>query len=85
MEKIKEDHLEKIQDQQKKLNEIIQQIGILESQKHGYLHELASVNKEVEDFKVELEKVYGPVNINVEDGTYSKIEDEEEVTPVAHV
>ena len=75
MEKISKDHLEKIQDQQKKLNEIIQQIGILESQKHGYLHELASVNKEVEDFKVKLEKEYGPVNINVEDGTYSKIED----------
>ena len=85
MEKISKDHLEKVQDQQKKLNEIVHQIGILESQKHGYLHELASVNKEVEDFKVELEKVYGPVNINVEDGTYSKIEDEEEVTPVAHV
>jgi len=86
MEKISKDHLEKVQDQQKKLNEIVHQIGILESQKHGYLHELASVNKEVEDFKVELEKVYGPVNINVEDGTYSKIEnEEEEVTPVAHV
>ena len=57
MKKINKDHLEKIQDQQKKLNEIIQQIGVLESQKHGLLHELAAVNKEVEDFKVELEGI----------------------------
>ena len=76
MKKINKDHLEKIQDQQKKLNEIIQQIGVLESQKHGLLHELAAVNKEVEDFKVELEKIYGSVNINVEDGVYTPIEKE---------
>tara|TARA_R100001591_G_scaffold14_3_gene55 strand:+ start:11079 stop:11315 length:237 start_codon:yes stop_codon:yes gene_type:complete len=78
MKKINKDHLEKIQDQQKKLNEIIQQIGVLESQKHGLLHELAAVNKEVEDFKVELEKIYGSVNINVEDGVYTPIEKEKE-------
>jgi hypothetical protein len=42
------------------------------------LHELAVINKDVEDFKLELEKTYGSVNINMEDGSYEDIEKEEE-------
>jgi hypothetical protein len=41
------------------------------------LHEVAGVNKEIEEFKVELEKEYGSVNINLETGEYSKIENDE--------
>ena len=65
MNKITTEELDKIKSQQDTLNKILNQIGVLESQKHGLLHELAAVNKEVEDFKVELEKIYGSVNINV--------------------
>ena len=78
MNKITTEELEKIQDQQGKLNKIINNIGVLETQKHGLLHELAVVNKEVEDFKLELEKTYGSININVEDGSYEPIEKKEE-------
>ena len=74
MNKITTEELDKIKSQQDTLNKILNQIGVLESQKHGLLHELAAVNKEVEDFKVELEKIYGSVNINVEDGVYTPIE-----------
>lgn len=72
--KIKEEELKIIQDQQKKLNDLLRDIGILESQKHGILHEIASVNKEVEEYKKVLEKEYGQVNINLQDGSYVKIE-----------
>jgi seryl-tRNA synthetase len=82
MNKINKEHLTKIQEQQRKLNELIQQIGILESQKHGLLHELASVNKEVEEFKVELEDAYGQININVEDGTFKELDKIEELENV---
>jgi len=41
------------------------------------LHELAITNAEVEDFKKELEKEYGKININLEDGSYTEIEAEE--------
>jgi hypothetical protein len=75
--KIKEEQLEKIQDQQAKINNILNEVGYLESRKHGLLHDLASINKDVEDFKVELEKEYGHININVEDGTYTDVEKEE--------
>ena len=72
--KIKEEELKTIQDQQTKLNELVHNIGLLESQKHGLLHDIAGVNKEIEDYKETLENEYGPVEINLEDGTYTKIE-----------
>ena len=72
--KIKEDELLLIQEQQKNLSELINNIGVLESQKHGLLHEIAGVNKEIEDYKEVLEAEYGAINISVEDGTYTEIE-----------
>jgi len=72
--KIKEEELKTIQEQQAKLNELVHNIGLLESQKHGLLHDIAGVNKEIEDYKETLENEYGPVEINLEDGTYTKIE-----------
>ena len=73
--KIKEEELKLIQEQQKKLNELVHNIGLLESQKHGLLHEIAGVNKEIEDYKEVLEAEYGAINIDLEDGTYTKIEE----------
>ena len=82
--KITEEQLKNIQDQQTELNSILHELGLLESQKHALLHKIADVNEDVEALKKELEKQYGAVNINVEDGTYTKIENEEEVA-VSHV
>lgn len=82
--KIKEDQLKKIQEQQAAVTKILNEVGYLEANKHGLLHELAGVNQDIEDFKGELEKEYGAININLEDGTYAVIEKEEEV-PVEHV
>ena len=82
--KIKEEQLKKIQEQQAAVTKILNEVGYLEANKHGLLHELAGVNQEIEDFKSELEKEYGAVNINLEDGTYTAIEKEEEVA-VGHV
>ena len=80
--KITEEQLSKIQGQQKELNGILHEVGVLEAQKHGLLHQFAGVNKEVEELKSELESEYGAININVEDGTYTEIEKEVE-EPVA--
>ena len=44
--KVKEKELKTIKDQQEKINSILHQLGYLESQKHGLLHELAGVNQE---------------------------------------
>ena len=76
--KIKKEELLLIQEQQKKLNELVNNIGLLESQKHGLLHEIAGVNKEVEDYKEILEAEYGAINIDLEDGTYTEIKEDVE-------
>ena len=79
MNKISKEHLETIQEQQTKLTQILNQVGYLEAQKHGLLHEFGEINKSVEDFKSVLEAEYGQININVETGEYTPIEQEEEV------
>ena len=75
--KIKEEQLKKIQEQQAAVNKILNEVGYLEANKHVLLHELAGVNEGIEDFKKELEEEYGAVNINLEDGTYTEIKEEE--------
>lgn len=74
MNKIEEKELEKVVEQQKTLNEVLTNIGVLETQKHGLLHKVAALNKDIEEVKNDLEGKYGAININLEDGTYTKIE-----------
>jgi len=75
--KIKEEQLKTIKEHQSKISELINQIGILEANKHGVLHEMATVNVEINEYKKKLEEEYGSININVEDGSYTVIEPEE--------
>jgi len=76
MNKIKEEELELIKEQQKSLRELTQNIGLIVTQKHAMLHEVAEVNKQIEDYKKLLESDYGQVNINLLDGSYTPIEEE---------
>lgn len=80
VKQITKEQLEKITTQQKDLQTLLTNIGLLESQKHGFLHQIAEVNKLIEEFKNELQEEYGPININLEDGAYTDIEEE---TPVS--
>lgn len=75
--KITAEQLEKLVKNQRELNGILGNIGVLESQKHGLLHQLADINKETEEFKSELQSQYGSININLEDGSYVEVEKEE--------
>jgi hypothetical protein len=54
---------------------MLQNMGVLESQKHAILHDLAGVNEDQEKLKKELEEKYGAININLEDGSYEAIKD----------
>jgi hypothetical protein len=76
VKQITKEQLEKITMQQKDLQGLLTNVGVLESQKHGFLHQIAEVNKLVEEFKTELQDQYGPININLEDGTYTEIAEE---------
>jgi hypothetical protein len=74
---ISEEQLIKLVEQQKELQNILTNIGVVESQKHSLLHNLAEVNKIAEEFKKELESIYGSISINLETGEYTKIEKED--------
>ena len=71
--KITAEQLEKISTGQKDLQAVLTNIGVLESQKHSYLHQLADLNKSIEEFKAEIEAQYGAININLQDGSYTEI------------
>ena len=73
--KIKEKELNSIRKQQEAINKILSEVGYLEASKHSKLHELAGLNEDIEKTKKELEKEYGSISINLEDGSYTKVED----------
>ena len=73
MAKITEKQLEEIVKINKELEDTVLEIGILESKKHGLLHKVAEVNKVLEEQKVELEKEYGKISIDLKTGEYTEI------------
>ncbi len=75
--KITKEELEKIVDFQNKLYKITTDVGVLETQKHAALHDLAGVNQEQEEYKKTLENKYGAINIDLNDGTYTKVTKDE--------
>ena len=76
-EKITEEQLKSIQDLVGQINNGQLQIGQLETQKHALLHQIAEVQKMLKDNQDKLEKEYGKVNVNIQDGTITPIEEEE--------
>ena len=75
--KITQEELDKVLKFQNTLYNLSTDVGIIESQKHGILHELAGVNQQQEEFKKELEEKYGNININLEDGTFTELTENE--------
>ncbi len=73
--KIKEEQLNEIKQIQAELNETLISIVYLESQKHSLLHMNKTINEKDVELKKKLEKEYGNINVNIEDGTYTLIEE----------
>lgn len=71
------EELKTIKEQQTELSTVVNQIGQLEANKHSLLHKIAGINEGIEDTKKQLEETYGSININLEDGTYTEIKEEE--------
>jgi len=78
IKKITDEQLEKVNKQQTELSELLRSLGVLDVQKHNIHQKINDISKAVEETKQELEEQYGKVNINLSDGTYSKIEEEKE-------
>ena len=77
MSKISEAELKNLQEQEQKKGAILHDLGLLETQKHSLNHMYAELMVEQDKSKKELEEEYGKVNINLKDGSYEIIKDEE--------
>ncbi len=75
-QKITEKELNSIYEVQNALNKTINQIGLAETEKHALLHQVAGLNQDQENIKKELEDKYGSINIDLNDGSYTVIEEE---------
>jgi uncharacterized protein related to proFAR isomerase len=82
MAKITEKQLEKIVKQNTELEEVVMRVGVVESQKHALLHQIAEVNKVLEEYKSELEEEYGKISIDLKTGEYTEIKEEEDALEV---
>jgi uncharacterized membrane protein len=74
-EKISDEHLKEVQAVVAKINELRMEIGRIETNKHALLHSHAGVQDELKLVQDKLEKEYGTVNINIQDGTIKHPED----------
>ena len=74
VKKITEEELTQIVDVQKIMTDIIQQLGIMEAEKHTLLKNLEVQRETQEQVKKVLEEKYGVVNIDLTDGAYTPIE-----------
>ena len=78
MSKISKEELKELQEQEQKKSAILHDLGVLETQIHSLNHMYAELMVEQEKSKKELEESYGKINIDLKDGSYELIPEEDE-------
>jgi hypothetical protein len=78
--KVTKKELQQIQDQQTQLNALQNNVAVLELRKLEYVDEVRKTAKEIGKLKKKLEKKYGSVNISLETGEITPIENEQDNT-----
>jgi len=76
--KITEEQLKQLQGFVQTLNQAQMQLGQLEVEKHSLLHQTVEVQAQLQTFQKQLEEEYGKVSVNIQDGTYVAIPEEDE-------
>ncbi len=75
--KIEEQELTKVKEQTGKIKQCVLDLGSLEVKKTEIMQAYAGFLKELDVTKKELEEKYGQVNINLTDGSYEEVKEEE--------
>jgi len=78
MSKIEEKELEVLHEQEKKKGAILHDLGLLTTQKHSLNHMYVELMVEQDKSKKELEEKYGKININLSDGSFEEIKEEQD-------
>ena len=76
-EKITDEQLKKVQGIVNAINRAQLDLGMLETRKHGMLHNIATIQDQLTIMQGEFEKEYGTFDINIQDGTIKYKEDVE--------
>ena len=76
MSKITEEQLNLVKESQSKINAILAEIGFLETKKVEFIGAHFEAVKVLENIKSELKEEYGDINVNLNDGTFEKIDTE---------
>mgnify|MGYP003654404129 FL=1 len=74
--KITEEELKTIKEQQQKIQTVVFDLGALEAKKFEIAVALKEFNEALNGTKKELEEKYGQVNIDLKDGSYEEIVEE---------
>lgn len=78
MNKISAIELTALQENLSKLNQVHIELGRLENQKHKILHQINDIESMFDELQKELEEKYGKVNINIENGEFTLIDENDE-------
>jgi F0F1-type ATP synthase alpha subunit len=76
--KIKDEQLKDLQEKVGTIQQLQAQIGNVEGQKHILLHQLVGMQEELQKLQTALQDEYGKVSINIQDGTFEEIKEEEQ-------
>ena len=76
MGKLSKSELKEFKEQEQKKQAILHDLGLLQTQSHTLSHMFAELAMKQEQSKKELEKKYGNIEVNLEDGTFKLITDE---------
>jgi len=77
--KITEEQLKDLQELVGKINQASSQIGGLELQKQAFVGQAAEHQRDLNKLQDKLEKAYGKIQIDINNGSFKPIEEEEEV------
>jgi len=77
MSKISEAELKGLQEQEQKKGAILHDLGLLQTQTHSLNHMYVELMVEQDKTKKELEETYGKVNINLQDGSFELIKEDD--------
>ena len=78
-ERVTDDQLKAIQETVSVINRAHSEIGSLETKKHALMHQVSTSQEVLHTLQTELEKEYGTVDININDGTINYTKENGEV------
>jgi uncharacterized protein (UPF0335 family) len=78
VKKITDEELKSVQEKVNQINQVQMQVGGLATQQAFGIEQIKLLQGELKTIQDELEKVYGKVSVNLQDGTIKEIPEEDE-------